>query len=69
MQVSTQAHAAAGLSIALIGAAYWWAKFVWAPRRGGYRLYTRKVVGEDGVPRKVLTKASRAELAVSGSSI
>lgn len=56
-----QIHATTGLSISFIGAAYWLGKFVWAPRRGGYRLDSKRVVGEDGVPRKVLIRISIAE--------
>ena len=57
-----QAHPVMGLSISLVGTAYWYGSFVWAPRRGGYALEKQLVVNEDGVPRNVFVKVAVDEL-------
>ncbi|EPS98575.1 hypothetical protein FOMPIDRAFT_1037459 [Fomitopsis schrenkii] len=48
-------HVLAAASMSLVGVAYWYVRWQWLPRRGGYKL-VREWVREDGIMRSVIHK-------------
>lgn len=50
-----QLHVLAAASMSLVGVAYWYVRWQWLPRRGGYKL-VREWVREDGIMRSVIHK-------------
>ncbi|KAG6827443.1 hypothetical protein H0H92_011740 [Tricholoma furcatifolium] len=59
--VEFQSHVFVAYAVFLIGVAYWYARFVWLPRRNGYKLERHRVLQTDGVSRFVFEKVPVAQ--------
>ena len=51
-----KSHVFGSFLVSLIGVAYWYGRFRWIPRREGYRLERKSMVGDDGVERWVFRR-------------